>query len=346
MTSLIKYFLKRLLQMIPVLFGVLSLVFILTKFFPYNPAIAYLPTQGFTPEQLAAMEHYLGLDQPIIIQYVLYLRNLFTGNWGKSMQISQGADVWPLVMQKFPRTIEITILAMAIASVVGIKVGVISAKHRNKVQDTTVRGFALLGVSIPVFWLGMLMQYFLSYLLKQVNSPFYFPTQGFATSWYEQLEPITGFRLIDTLITGNFYYFIDYVWHLFLPVMALSFITIASITRQTRSSMIEVLEQDYIRTARAKGAREKDVVHTHALKNALIPTVTIIGLNIGALLGGAVLTETTFNLDGMGQLLVTALNRYDYYVLNACVFLVAVIFVVANLLMDILYAYLDPRITY
>jgi len=346
MANVIKYMVKRLIQMIPVLFGVLTLVFILTKFFPYNPAIAYLPTQGYTEEQLHAMEHQLGLDQPIIIQYFLYLRNLFTGDWGKSLQISPGSDVWPLVMQKFPRTIELTVLSMIIASVVGIKAGVISAKHRNKIQDTTVRGFALLGVSIPVFWLGMLMQYFLSYQLKQINSPFFFPTQGFATSWYNKLDPITGFRLIDTLITGNLYYFVDYVWHLFLPVMALSFITIASITRQTRSSMLEVLEQDYIRTARAKGAKERDVIHTHALKNALIPTVTIIGLNIGALLGGAVLTETTFNLDGMGQLLVTALNRYDYYVLNACVFLIAVIFVVANLIMDLLYAYLDPRIAY
>jgi peptide/nickel transport system permease protein len=345
MTSFIKYILKRLLQMIPVLFGALTLVFILTKFFPYNPAIAYLP-QSFSEEDLRNMERYLGLDQPIIIQYFIFLGNLFTGNWGRSLQISQGAEVWPLVMQKFPRTMEITILAMIIASFIGIKAGVISAKHRNKPQDTIVRGIALLGVSIPVFWLGMLMQYFLSYRLKQIGSPFFFPTMGFATAWYPVLEPITGFRLIDTLITGNLYYFIDYVQHLFLPVMALAFITIASVTRQTRSSMLEVLEQDYIRTARAKGCKEKDVIHTHALKNALIPTVTIIGLNIGALLGGAVLTETTFNLDGMGQLIVTAINRYDYYVLNACVFLIAIIFVVVNLIMDLLYAYLDPRIRY
>jgi len=331
--------------MIPVLFGALTLVFILTKFFPGDPAVAYLP-QAFSPEDLRAMRAYLGLDQPLVIQYFIFLGRLFTGQWGRSEQIYQGAEVWPLVMQKFPRTMEITILAIIIASLVGVKAGVISAKHRNKAQDTGVRGFALLGVSIPVFWLGMLMQYFLSYRLKQIGSPVFFPTMGFATAWYPVLEPITGFRLIDTIITGNFYYFIDYVQHLFLPVMALSFITIASITRQTRSSMLEVLEQDYIRTARAKGCKEKDVIHTHALKNALIPTVTIIGLNIGALLGGAVLTETTFNLDGMGQLIVTAINRYDYWVLNACVFLVAVIFVVVNLIMDLIYAYLDPRIRY
>ncbi|MFX1499959.1 MAG: ABC transporter permease [Promethearchaeota archaeon] len=346
MTSLLKYFIKRLIQMIPVLFGVLTLVFILTKFFTYNPAKAYLTTQGFTDEQLAAEMRRLGLDQPLILQYFRFLGNLFTGDWGVSLQISHGSPVWPLVMQKFPRTIELTLLSMIVASFVGIKAGTISAKHRNKIQDTTVRGFALLGVSIPVFWLGMLLQYALSYQLKQIDSPFFFPTQGFSTSWYDELEPITGFRLIDSLITGKIYYFMDYIHHLFLPVMALSFITIASITRQTRSSMLEVLQQDYIRTARAKGCKEKDVLHTHALKNALIPTVTVIGLNIGALLGGAVLTETTFNLDGMGQLLITALNRYDYYVLNACVFLIAIVFVVSNFILDLLYAYLDPRIKY
>ena len=346
MASLFTYIIKRMIQMIPVLIGVLTLVFVLVRFSANDPVIAYLPTQGFTQQQYFDMRHHLGLDQPIIIQYLQFMVNLFSGNWGKSGVISKGSDIWPLVMQRFPRTIEITILAMIIASVVGIKAGTISAKHRNKVQDTTVRGIALLGVSMPVFWLGMLMQYFLSYLLKQVGSPFYFPTQGFITPWFPPIQSVTGFRLIDTIITGQFYYFIDYLWHLALPVMALSFITIASITRQTRSSMLEVLEQDYIRTARAKGAREKDVIHSHALKNALIPTVTIIGLNIGALLGGAVLTETTFNLDGMGQLMVTALNRSDFFVLYACVFLVAIIFVVANLVMDLLYAYLDPRIVY
>jgi len=344
MSSMLKYILKRILQSIPVLFGVLTLVFILTKFFPYNPAIAYLP-QSFSEEDLRQMERFLGLDQPLVIQYLDYLTDLFTGDWGKSLQILEGADVWPLVMQKFPRTIEITILSMIIASIVGIKFGVISSKHRNKTKDTVVRGFALLGVSIPVFWLGMLLQYFFSYLLMKAGLP-YLPYQGFATSWYPKLEPITGFRLIDSLISGKFAYFTDYLLHLILPVLALSFITLASITRQTRSSMLEVLQQDYVRTARAKGCKEKDVIHTHALKNALIPTVTIIGLNIGSLLTGAVLTETTFNLDGMGQLMITAINRYDYYVLNACVFLVALVFVSANLIMDILYAYLDPRIKY
>jgi peptide/nickel transport system permease protein len=173
-----------------------------------------------------------------------------------------------------------------------------------------------------------------------------FPATGYKTPGYPDPPMVTGFRLIDSLITGKFYLFVDYLHHLILPVLALAFITLASITRQTRSSMLEVLQQDYIRTARAKGCDEKEVVSSHALKNALIPTVTVIGLSFGGLLGGAVLTETTFNLKGMGNLIIMAIQRYDYYVINATVFLTALIFVVVNLLMDVIYGLLDPRIRF
>jgi len=342
--SLLKYLAKRILQLIPVVLGALTITFFLSRLTDFNPAVAYLP-QTFTPEDLAAMEEQLGLNDPIIVQYFRFLIDIFTGDWGKSAQIDLGRDVWNLIWLKFPRTMEITIFSMLIATLVGIKTGVISAKHRNKTRDTFVRGVALLGVSIPVFWLGMIFQYLFSYQLQQI-SPFYFPTLGFKTAWYDDPQFITGFRTIDSLLTGNIWFFIDYLYHLFLPVMALSLITIAGITRQTRSSMLEVLEQDYIRTARAKGCEEKDVINTHALKNALIPTVTTIGLSVGGLLGGAVLTETTFNLDGMGSLLITAIRRYDFSVVYACVFLITILFVVVNLIMDLIYSYLDPRIKY
>jgi len=337
--SFIKYIIKRALTMIPVLFGAITVVYILSRFMPGDPVYAYLGPHP-SPEEVIDMRRLLGFDQPLIVQFFRYLGNLFTGDWGRSLTIGRGMDVWELIWQRFPRTMELTILSLIIASVIGIKSGVISARHRNKYKDTTIRGISLVGVSIPIFWMGMILQYLLTYQIDLL------PAIGFKTAWYPDPEFITGFRLIDSLITGKIYLTIDYLMHLILPVVCLAFITVASITRQTRSSMLEVLQQDYIRTARAKGCAEKDVIGTHALKNALIPTATVIGLSFGYLLSGAVLTETTFNLSGMGQLMITAIRRYDFYVINAGVFLVALTFILINLAMDVVYGLLDPRIRY
>ena len=186
----------------------------------------------------------------------------------------------------------------------------------------------------------MLLQYTVGYLLP------IFPTTGFKSYTYHDPAYVTGFRMIDSLISGELYYISDYLYHLILPVFCLSFISLAGIVRQTRSSMLEVLEQDYIRTARAKGAKEKDVVNTHAKKNAMIPTVTVVGLSLAGLLSGAVLTETTFGLAGIGQLLVLAIRNSDYWVLNGLVFFFSIIFVVINLFTDLIYGVLDPRIRY
>ena len=282
----------------------------------------------------------LWLDRPIILQYFKYLGDLFTGNWGYSLSIAQGMKVWDLIMLKLPRTIDIAIFSMIIAAFVGTKTGVISASHRNKPKDTIFRGIALIGVSIPVFYLGVLLQYFFGYILQ------WFPASGFKTWGYDDPTFVTGFRLIDSLISGEFYYITDYLYHLILPVFCLSFITLAGITRQSRSSMLEVLEQDYIRTARAKGCREKDVINTHAQRNSLIPTITVIGLGFAGLLGGAVLTETTFNLNGIGRLMIDAIRLNEYWILNGLVFVITIIFVSINLAIDVLYAMVDPRIRY
>jgi len=337
--SMISYIIKRFITLIPVLFGALTFVFILSKFIPGDPVFAYLPQQ-YTTEQYNAVRRWLGLDDPVLVQYFRYIGDIFSGDWGVSQRISPGQDVWSLLWQRFPRTMELTIFAVLIASFIGIRTGVMSAKHRNKPKDTILRGMALVGVAIPVFWMGMIFQYFVSYQLG------WLPAIGFKTGWYPDPPLVTGFRTIDSLLSGQIYLATDYLVHLILPVVCLSFITLASITRQTRSSMLEVLQQDYIRTARAKGCEEKDVIKTHALKNALIPTVTIIGLNFGGLLGGAVLTETTFSLHGMGELLLNAITRYDFYVINAVVFVMALIFILVNLFMDVLYGILDPRIRY
>jgi len=344
--SLINYILKRLVSLIPVLMGVLTVTFFLSRLLPGDPALAYLFNahdllEGVgTPEIYEQIRIELWLDRPLIMQYFKYIGDLFSGNWGYSVAICRGQDVWTLIMQRLPRTMDIAIFSMIIASFVGIRAGISSGTHRNKPKDTMIRGIALIGVSIPVFYLGVLLQYFFGYVLD------WFPVVGFKNMAYRDPPYITGFRIIDSLISGKLYLISDYLYHLILPVTCLSFITLAGITRQSRSSMLEVLEQDYVRTARAKGCREKDVIHIHAKKNSLIPTVTVIGLNFATIFTGAVLTETTFNLKGVAQLLLHAIIACEYWVLNALVFVFTLIFVFTNLIIDMIYAFIDPRIRY
>jgi len=337
--SMLSYIAKRLVALVPVLFGVLTLTFILAKLMPGDPVRLLLPRNA-PPGAYERLSHTLGFDKPIIVQYFRYIGDLFTGNWGTSISIQPGADVWDLIWERYPRTIELSFLSVLIASFIGIKTGIIAAKHRNKWQDTTLRGIALIGVSIPVFWMGMMFQYIFAIELD------WLPAVGFRELKYPDVKVITHFGIIDSIITGKLYATIDYLTHLVLPVACLSFITLASVVRQTRSSMLEVLQQDYIRTARAKGAKEKKVLHTHALKNALIPTVTIIGLNFGSLLGGAILTETTFNFSGVGEMLMASILERDIFLLNALVFFSALLFVIINLSIDVLYGIIDPRIRY
>ncbi|HEC38132.1 MAG TPA: ABC transporter permease [bacterium] len=341
--SLLKYILRRIIIMIPVLFGVLTLTFILTRLMPGDPIAARLAAAGqHNPSEgiYQQLKCQLGLCDPIIVQYFRYIGELFTGQWGVSVSIVRNQPVWDLVMSRLPLTIDITVFSIIIASYFGIKAGVISATHRNKTPDTVVRGFALVGVAIPVFFLGMILQYYLGYVVK------IFEPTGFLSAKYENPPFVTGFILIDSLLSGQWYLIGDYLWHMFLPIFVLSFVMLASITRQTRSSMLEVLEQDFVRTARAKGCKEKTVIHAHALKNALIPTVTVIGMSIAGLLGGAVITEATFGLNGIGKLFIDAILLYDFWVLSALVFLITIIFILANLLTDVIYALLDPRIRY
>jgi peptide/nickel transport system permease protein len=243
-------------------------------------------------------------------------------------------------MQRLPRTLDIALFSILISIFLGVKLGVISASHRNKSSDTVLRGLALIGVSIPVFFLGNLLQYFLSLQLG------WFPATGFKNRGFPDPEYITGFRIIDTLFSGEYYLLGDYLYHLILPVFCLSFVSLGGITRQSRSSMLEVLEQDYVRTARAKGVEEKDVYRQHALKNSLIPTTTIIGLNLASIISGAVLTEVTFDINGIGQLLIDSLLTYDFWVINALIFVITVVYLSISLAIDISYSIYDPRIRY
>ncbi|NVM37304.1 MAG: ABC transporter permease [Candidatus Lokiarchaeota archaeon] len=337
--SLIKFIIKRIIAIIPVLAGVLILTFFLSRMMPGDPVLGYLRGAG-NPNLYRYYYHQLWLDRPIFVQFFKYISDVFSGNWGYSVSIMMGQDVWSLIMLRLPRTIDIAIFSILIAGFLGIKTGVLSAKYRNKPQDTILRFVALIGVSIPVFYMGVMLQYSLGYVIP------IFPAVGFKNIEYSDPEFISGFRIIDAFLTGKIYIIFDYLYHLILPIFCLSFITLAGITRHTRSSMLEVLEQDFIRTARAKGCKEKDVIHKHALRNALIPTTTIIGLSMTELLAGTVLIEYTFSLKGIGQLLVNAIFVADYWVINALVFIISFIFVFINLVVDLLYAILDPRIRY
>jgi peptide/nickel transport system permease protein len=296
-----------------------------------------------TTSQIEAMERAVaryGLNEPVLVQLWMYVQRLFSGDWGVSLIIRRGTPVWEMILDVFPRTAEIAILSVGIATFVGIKAGIASAVSRNTRKDTFIRFFALMGVAIPVFWLGMILQFTFGVGLRMLPSSMYFDPK------LDVITKITHFRLIDTLIQGNFVAFWDTVKHLIMPVFCLSFIYLAGITRQTRSSMLEVLELDYVRTARAKGCKEKDVIRKHAFRNALIPVVTVVGLGFAGLLGGAVLTETTFNLNAMGMLTVQAIQSIDYDIINASIFIGTIILVSANLIIDLIYGIVDPRIRY
>jgi len=337
--SLISYVARRILAMIPILIGVLLLTFMLSLQLPGSP----FNSQGTKINYVTAgiAEEALGLDQPIHIQLGLYLLNILKGNWGNSISLAPGIPVWTYIWKKAPLTIELAVLSQIFSISIGIRAGVFSSINKNNPKDTTVRFIALLGVAIPIFWLGMVMKYIFALQLHL------FPTiHGISVLSNMELIEVTGFHMIDAILMGRLDIILDIIWHMILPVFCLAFVGLASITRQTRSSMLEVLELDYIRSARAKGCKEKDVINKHALKNAMIPTITIIGIRIGGLLGGAVLTETTFALDGFGSLMINAIQNRDYFVINALVLLTTAIFMVANLISDILYGVLDPRIRY
>ncbi|MFW9972704.1 MAG: ABC transporter permease [Candidatus Odinarchaeota archaeon] len=340
--SLLNYAVKRTLLAIPVVFGVLTITFILSRAMPGDPVLQLLSRAQvrITPEIYNSIARQLGLNLPLHLQYFRYLSDIFTGNWGQSIVYATGSNVWDLIIFRLPKTMDLTFFSMIIATFLGIKIGTISATHRNTARDTVFRSIGIIGVAFPIFVLGMLLQYWLGYRLS------IFPMTYYKSAEYADPTFITGFYLVDCFLSGELYKIPDYLYHLALPVFCLSFVTLAGIVRQTRSSMLEVLQQDYIRTARAKGCHEKVVIRNHALKNSLIPTVTVIGLNFASILSGAVLLESTFNLRGIGLLLIDATLDRDYWLINACMVVLALIYVITTLILDLLYAFLDPRIRF
>lgn len=333
---MLSYTIRRLLSVIPVLIGMTIIVFAIVRAIPGDPAQVILG-QRATADAIANLTKELGLDRPWYIQYFDYIKQLFSGDLGTSLRTKTpiAEEVWPYIAA----TLELTFVAMLLAVLIGVNAGIISAWFSNSWFDYLAMVLALIGVSMPIFWLGLMEQWAFSIQLG------WLPTSG-RENVRDPIDSITNLYLIDTLIQGNFGQFVTAVKHLILPSFALATIPMAIIARMTRSTMLEVMKSDFIRTARAKGVSMFWVVYKHSLKNAFIPVLTVIGLQTGLLLGGAILTETIFAWPGIGRYLYDAINYRDYPVIQSGILLIATAFVFINLIVDLLYALVDPRIKY
>jgi peptide/nickel transport system permease protein len=330
------YIIKRLAMLVPVLLGVSIIAFSLIHLAPGDPARTMLGERA-TQEQLNEIREKYGLDKPVYVQYGIWLNGVLHGDLGRS--ITTHEHVSKEIMDRFPNTIELAIAAMLFAIVVGGFAGILSASKQYSITDYTFMGIALFGISMPVFWLGIMLMMIFGVWLG------WLPIGG-RIDLLIPYQRITGFMVIDSIITGNFKALISVLRHLILPAIALGTIPMAMIARVTRSSMLEVLRQDFIRTERAKGLSERAVIYKHAVRNAMVPVVTVIGLNFGLLLAGAILTETVFSWPGLGRLVVEAVYERDYPLVVGSILVFAIIFVFVNLITDIFYTYIDPRIHY
>ncbi len=335
---MVKYIVKRLLLLIPTIFGVITLVFFMIALSPGDPARVMLGERA-SAEQLEKLRVELGLDKPLLVQYGIYLQRVVRFDLGKS--IATGQRITDEIKSRLPATIELAIWAMIFASIMGIILGVTSARKRNSWIDYTTMGGALVGVSMPVFWLALVLIMIFSVQLNLL------PTGGRMNIRY-YFQPITNYYVIDGLIlfiqTGDGKFLGSALQHLILPTIALGTIPLAIIARTTRSSMLEVLQQDYIKTARSAGINEQRVVYRYALRNALLPVITVIGLQFGLLLSGAILTETIFSWPGIGKWIYTSIGARDYPAVQGGIIFISIFFVLINLVVDILYTVINPRV--
>lgn len=303
-----RYLIKRLLSLLGTLFGVSVLVFLIVHLIPGDPA-EHILGEHTTQEAIMELRSELGLDKPLLVQYVSYAGKLLQGNLGTSYMTHE--TVWSQIVNRFPITLQLAALSIVIAVVAGVTLGVISAVKHNTIIDRLMVICSLVGISAPGFWVALLLIWIFAYKLA--------------------LVPISGYEGILSLI---------------LPAITIAMSTVGSIARMTRSSMLDVIKQDYMRTAEAKGAAYYTVVFRHGLKNALIPVITVVGLEFGSLLAGAVVTETVFSLNGIGSMAIEAIGKRDITTIQGMTFFLAILFVLTNLVVDIIYSYVDPRIKY
>ena len=347
-----KYAIRRLASVLPTVLGVTFVIFMFLRLIPGDPAVAMLGEHA-AEENVERIREQLGLNRPLFLdrealergdvkgffdsQYLRFLGRVLQGDLGSS--IHRRIAIADELKLRFPATVELSLLSMAIAIFIGVPIGIASAARRNSLLDSVSMVGALVGVSMPIFWLGLMEIMLFAVILQWLPS-------GGRLDHAVEIPPVTSLLLIDSLISGNLEALVDVLKHLAMPAVALATIPTAIIARMTRSSMLDVLQEDYIRTAHAKGLREEVVLARHALKNAILPVVTIIGLQAGSLLAGAVLTETIFAWPGIGKWVYDAILGRDYPVVQGGTLLITIIIVFINLLVDISYAFLDPRIRY
>lgn len=354
-----RYFAQRVLASIPVLFGVLLVAFVLARIIPGDPCKAILGEKA-TVEVCERFKREKGLDQPIPVQFAVYMKDLAQGDFGNSIRF--GRPITEILIERLPTTLELGIAGLLIASLIGIPLGIISAIRHNSTIDLVTMVGANIGVSMPVFWLGLMLAYVFALLLK--DTPFWLPPSGrlsagvVSVPFYEIyglnleegsaifnfFEFIANMFILNSILTLDWTVLKDAVRHLLLPALALGTIPMAIIARMTRSSMLEVLGLDYVRTARSKGLSERRTILEHAFRNALLPIVTIIGLQLGIVFSGAILTETIFSLAGVGRSMFEAITARDFPIIQGFTVVIATAFIVINLIVDLSYAVLDPRI--
>ncbi|GAK60533.1 ABC-type dipeptide/oligopeptide/nickel transport system, permease component [Candidatus Vecturithrix granuli] len=332
-----QYILRRLGLMVFSLLGVLIVTFFVSHVIPADPIGAILGPQA-PLELIEKIRHELGFDRPVHVQFFIYLKNSLRGDFGKSLRTQN--PVIKDLRTFFPATVELATVAMFIGVFLGIPLGILSAVKKDQWGDHIARGFSLIGLSMPVFWLALILLLIFYYRLGWLPGP------GRIDPYLFPQAPITGIILLDSLIYRDFEIFFNALQHIILPAFVLGYFSTASIVRITRSSMLEVLNLDYVQTARAKGLRESVVIYKHALKNAMIPVTTVIGLTYGSLLEGAVLTETIFAWPGLGRYMTSAFLFLDFNAVMGGTLLIALIFSLANLVVDILYAFLNPKIRF
>uniref|UniRef100_UPI0035AEB5C4 ABC transporter permease subunit n=1 Tax=Paenirhodobacter enshiensis TaxID=1105367 RepID=UPI0035AEB5C4 len=332
---MVRFLATKLLYLVPTFLGITLIAFGFVRVLPGDPVLLMAGERGITPERHAELAHQLGFDRPIWAQYFDFLTRLFHGDLGNSLVTKK--PVLTEFFTLFPATLELALVAIILATVIGVPVGVLAAIKRGSWFDQMSMTTALVGFSMPIFWWGLLLIILFSSTLGWT------PVSGRMGLLYF-FKPVTGFMLIDSLLSGQKGAFASAVSHLILPSIVLATIPLAVIARQTRSAMLEVMGEDYVRTARAKGMPARRVVMVHALRNAMIPVITTIGLQIGVLMAGAILTETIFSWPGIGKWMVDAIGRRDYPVVQSGLLMIAVIVMAVNLLVDLTYGLINPRI--
>ena len=331
----LSFLVRRVLALIPVLFGVIVVIFLISHIIPGDPA-RLLAGPRATDEIVAKIRADYGLDKPLHIQFFIYLKDMVRGDLGQSILTRR--PVTKDLLRYFPATFELTTVSVLIASIIGIPLGILSAVYKDRIADHLIRIYSITGISMPVFWLGLLL--LLVFYLRLGIAPDPGRISGAAPTH------ITGLYLVDSILTGDFRALWSSITHLVLPSITLSWYALARIVRMARSSTLEVLDKDYIRTAKAKGLTMGPVLFKHALRNSILPTITVIGLLYGELLGGAVVTEIIFNWPGMAQYMVSSMKTLDYPAVMGVTLIITLAYVVANLLVDLSYGLIDPRVRY